>query len=210
MEGPTNLGINLPLSTKPTNANTNSNSLGNNNSVNNNNDGGTINSNDRGEKKSSTSPQKKTNSNDSAVQKKSASMGYTCGDCQTLFSSREVYVSHMRREHGKVSLWLWWPGFAYLSWSLNILLHKGKFWKLISYSLSLSFGRFWRSIHADSVKSPSAPRTVFVDTIVSNIKGCGRYTPVREYSWTHHQMCAPSKSWVPDLFCAEAHHPTLH
>lgn len=101
-------------------------------------------------------------------------------------------------------------GSAYLSWSLNILLHKGKFWKLISYSLSLSFGRFWRSIHADSVKSPSAPRTVFVDTIVSNIKGCGRYTPVREYSWTHHQMCAPSKSWVPDLFCAEAHHPTLH
>lgn len=114
MEGPTNLGINLPLSTKPTNANTNSNSLGNNNSVNNNNDGGTINSNDRGEKKSSTSPQKKTNSNDSAVQKKSASMGYTCGDCQTLFSSREVYVSHMRREHGKVSLWLWWPGFCLL------------------------------------------------------------------------------------------------
>ncbi|XP_008336320.3 zinc finger protein 532-like [Cynoglossus semilaevis] len=104
VEAPTNLGINLPLSTKPTNANTNSNSLGNNNSVNNNNDGGTINSNDRGEKKSSTSPQKKTNSNDSAVQKKSASMGYTCGDCQTLFSSREVYVSHMRREHGKVSL----------------------------------------------------------------------------------------------------------
>ncbi|KAL7376382.1 hypothetical protein ABVT39_006833 [Epinephelus coioides] len=100
IEGPPNLGINLPLSTKPTNSNsTNSNSPSNNN---NNKDGGNINSQDKIEKKPSPSPLKKTNSSGSADIKNPASSGYTCGDCSTLFSSREVFVAHMRREHGKI------------------------------------------------------------------------------------------------------------
>lgn len=101
IEGPPNLGINLPLSTKPTNSNsTNSNSPSNNN--NNKDIGGNINGQDKIEKKPSPSPLKKTNSSGSADIKNPASSGYTCGDCSTLFSSREVFVAHMRREHGKV------------------------------------------------------------------------------------------------------------
>ncbi|XP_022618578.1 zinc finger protein 532 [Seriola dumerili] len=99
IEGPPNLGINLPLSTKPTNSsNTNSNSPSNNN----NKDGGNVNSQDKGEKKSPPSPLKKTNTNCSADLKNPPSSGYTCGDCNTLFSSKEVFVAHMRREHGKI------------------------------------------------------------------------------------------------------------
>ncbi|XP_073334181.1 zinc finger protein 532 [Pagrus major] len=94
IEGPPNLGINLPLSTKPTN----SNSTSNNNSK----DGGNVNGQDKGEKKPSTSPLKKTNSNCSADLKNPPGTGYTCGDCNNLFSSREVFVAHMRREHGKI------------------------------------------------------------------------------------------------------------
>ncbi|XP_070780720.1 zinc finger protein 532 isoform X3 [Enoplosus armatus] len=98
IEGPPNLGINLPLSTKPTNSNsTNSNTPSNNN----NKDGGHANGQDKGEKKPSPSPLKKTN-NVSADLKNPPSSGYTCGDCNTLFSSREVFVAHMRREHGKI------------------------------------------------------------------------------------------------------------
>ncbi|XP_051269019.1 zinc finger protein 532 [Dicentrarchus labrax] len=97
IEGPPNLGINLPLSTKPTNSNSaNSNSLSNNN----NKDGGNVHGQDKGEKK--PSPLKKTNSNCSADLKNPSGSGYTCGDCNNLFSSREVYVAHMRREHGKI------------------------------------------------------------------------------------------------------------
>uniref|UniRef100_A0A4W6C8L1 Zinc finger protein 532 n=1 Tax=Lates calcarifer TaxID=8187 RepID=A0A4W6C8L1_LATCA len=99
IEGPPNLGINLPLSTKPTNSNsTNSNSPSNNN----NKDGGNVNSQDKGEKKPSPSPLKKANSNCSSDLKKPTSSGYTCGECNTLFSSREIFVAHMRREHGKI------------------------------------------------------------------------------------------------------------
>ncbi|XP_041816274.1 zinc finger protein 532 [Chelmon rostratus] len=98
-EGPPNLGINLPLSTKPTNSNsTNSNSAGNNN----NKDGGNVNSHDRGEKKSSPSPLKKANTNCSVDLKNPPSSGYTCVECNNLISSREVFVAHMRREHGKI------------------------------------------------------------------------------------------------------------
>lgn len=101
IEGPPNLGINLPLSTKPTNSNsTNSNSPSNNN----NKDGGNVNSQDKGEKKPSPSPLKKANSNCSSDLKKPTSSGYTCGECNTLFSSREIFVAHMRREHGKVNV----------------------------------------------------------------------------------------------------------
>ncbi|TKS84352.1 Zinc finger protein 532 [Collichthys lucidus] len=94
IEGPPNLGINLPLSTKPTNSNS-TNSPSNNN----NKDGGNVNGQDKGEKKSSPSPLKKTNSVD---QKNPAGSGYTCGNCNNIFSSREVFVAHMRREHGKI------------------------------------------------------------------------------------------------------------
>lgn len=99
IEGPPNLGINLPLSTKPTHSNsTNSNSPVNNNKK----DGGNVTGQDKGEKKSSPSPLKKTKS--SADFKNPPGSGYTCGDCNNLFSSREVFVAHMRREHGKVNV----------------------------------------------------------------------------------------------------------
>uniref|UniRef100_A0A8C2XDE0 Zinc finger protein 532 n=1 Tax=Cyclopterus lumpus TaxID=8103 RepID=A0A8C2XDE0_CYCLU len=96
IEGPPNLGINLPLSTKPTNSNsTNSPSKNNNNK-----DGGSDKGQDKGEKK--PSPLKKAKSNCSVALKNPPSSGYTCGDCSSLFSSREVFVAHMRREHGKI------------------------------------------------------------------------------------------------------------
>lgn len=98
IEGPPNLGINLPLSTKPTNSNS-TNSPSNNN---NNKDGGNVNGQDKAEKKSSPSPLKKTNSVD---HKNPPGSGYTCGNCNNIFSSREVFVAHMRREHGKVNVW---------------------------------------------------------------------------------------------------------
>ncbi|KAI3362235.1 hypothetical protein L3Q82_012559, partial [Scortum barcoo] len=97
VEGPPNLGINLPLSSKPTNSNS-ANSPSNNN----NKDGGNVNGQDKGEKKPSPSPLNKTNSNCSVDNKNPPSSGYTCGECNTLFSSRELYVAHMRREHGKI------------------------------------------------------------------------------------------------------------
>ncbi|XP_034997335.1 zinc finger protein 532 [Hippoglossus stenolepis] len=99
-EGPPNLGINLPLSIKPTNSNNSTNTNGPSN--NNNKDGGNVNRQDKGEKKPSRSPQKKSNSNSSAGLKSPPSSRYTCGDCSTLFSSREVFVAHMRHEHGKI------------------------------------------------------------------------------------------------------------
>lgn len=98
IEGPPNLGINLPLSTKPTNNSTCSNSPSNNSSK----DGGTMNGQDKGEKRSSPSLLKKTNSNCPVEAKNPSSTGYTCADCSTVFSSREVYVAHVRREHGKI------------------------------------------------------------------------------------------------------------
>ncbi|AWP15403.1 putative zinc finger protein 532 [Scophthalmus maximus] len=98
-EGPPNLGINLPLSIKPTNSNsTKSNSP----SSHSNKDGGKVNAQDKGEKKPSPAPRKKTNINCSADLKSPPSSGYTCGDCSSFFSSREVFVAHMRREHGKI------------------------------------------------------------------------------------------------------------
>uniref|UniRef100_A0A1A8S1M1 Zinc finger protein 532 n=1 Tax=Nothobranchius rachovii TaxID=451742 RepID=A0A1A8S1M1_9TELE len=98
IEGPPNLGINLPLSTKATN----SNSTNTNIPLNNNKDGGHVNSQDKGERKPSPSPLKTTNSNCSADLKSPLSSGYTCGECKDSFTSREVYVTHVRREHGKI------------------------------------------------------------------------------------------------------------
>ncbi|XP_054468832.1 zinc finger protein 532 [Anoplopoma fimbria] len=97
IEGPPNLGINLPLSTKPTNSNS-TNSPSNNN----NKDGGNVKGQDKGEKKPSPSTLKKKNISCSVDLKNPPSSGYTCGDCSSLFSSREVFVAHMRREHAKI------------------------------------------------------------------------------------------------------------
>lgn len=88
-EGPPNLGSNLPLSTKLTNSNCISS---------NNKDGGNDSGHDNREKKS-FSPLKKINSE----YKKTSDPGYTCAECNNLFTSREVFVAHMKREHGKVS-----------------------------------------------------------------------------------------------------------
>ncbi|XP_042364971.1 zinc finger protein 532 [Plectropomus leopardus] len=102
IEGPPNLGINLPLSTKPTNSNSTNSSSPSNNNNSNSKDGGNVNGQDKGEKKPSPTPLKKTHSSGSADLKTPPGSGYTCGDCGTLFSSREVFLAHMRREHGKI------------------------------------------------------------------------------------------------------------
>lgn len=85
VEGPPNLGINLPLSTKPTTQNSASHNKEDTKSVN-----GT----EKLEKKSPP-PIKK------AEPKKVASPGWTCWECDRLFTQRDVYISHMRKEHGK-------------------------------------------------------------------------------------------------------------
>ncbi|KAM6227705.1 zinc finger protein 532 isoform 2-T13 [Spheniscus humboldti] len=85
VEGPPNLGINLPLSTKPTTQNSASH---------NKEDTKSINGTEKLEKKS-PSPIKK------AEPKKVANPGWTCWECDRLFTQRDVYISHMRKEHGK-------------------------------------------------------------------------------------------------------------
>ncbi|XP_065511694.1 zinc finger protein 532 isoform X3 [Caloenas nicobarica] len=85
VEGPPNLGINLPLSTKPTTQNSASHNKEDTKSVN-----GT----EKLEKKSA-SPMKK------AEPKKVTNPGWTCWECDRLFTQRDVYISHMRKEHGK-------------------------------------------------------------------------------------------------------------
>ncbi|XP_063997864.1 zinc finger protein 532 isoform X3 [Pogoniulus pusillus] len=85
VEGPPNLGINLPLSTKPTTQNSASH---------NKEDAKSANGTEKLEKKS-PSPVKK------AEPKKVANPGWTCWECDRLFTQRDVYISHMRKEHGK-------------------------------------------------------------------------------------------------------------
>ncbi|KAM6303251.1 zinc finger protein 532 isoform 3-T3 [Podargus strigoides] len=85
VEGPPNLGINLPLSTKPPTQNSASHNKEDTKSVN-----GT----EKLEKKS-PSPIKK------AETKKVTNLGWTCWECDRLFTQRDVYISHMRKEHGK-------------------------------------------------------------------------------------------------------------
>uniref|UniRef100_A0A672SBJ4 Zinc finger protein 532 n=1 Tax=Sinocyclocheilus grahami TaxID=75366 RepID=A0A672SBJ4_SINGR len=94
IEGPPNLGINLPLSSKPTNSmSLNSNSK----------DAVSINSLEKGEKK--PTPPTKKNSNETDLPKKAplstSCPGWTCRECDRLFTQREVFISHMKREHGK-------------------------------------------------------------------------------------------------------------
>ena len=86
IEGPPNLGINLPLSIKPATQNSANHSRE---------DAKSVNGKEKLEKKS-PSPAKK-----STECKKMASLGWTCWECDRLFTQRDVYLSHMRKEHGK-------------------------------------------------------------------------------------------------------------
>ncbi|XP_048662089.1 zinc finger protein 532 isoform X2 [Marmota marmota marmota] len=86
IEGPPNLGINLPLSIKPATQNS---------ANQNKEDTKSMNGKEKSEKKS-PSPVKK-----SMESKKVASPGWTCWECDRLFTQRDVYISHMRKEHGK-------------------------------------------------------------------------------------------------------------
>lgn len=87
IEGPPNLGINLPLSIKPATQNS---------ANQNKEDTRSMNGKEKLEKKS-PSPVKK-----SVEPKKVASPGWTCWECDRLFTQRDVYISHVRKEHGKV------------------------------------------------------------------------------------------------------------
>ncbi|XP_070276486.1 zinc finger protein 532 isoform X4 [Myotis yumanensis] len=86
IEGPPNLGINLPLSIKPATQNS-ANQIKE--------DVRSMNGKEILEKKSS-SPVKK-----SLEPKKVASLGWTCWECDRLFTQRDLYISHVRKEHGK-------------------------------------------------------------------------------------------------------------
>ncbi|NWQ71510.1 ZN532 protein, partial [Neopipo cinnamomea] len=86
VEGPPNLGINLPLSAKPPPQN----SAGHNKE-----DAKPVNGAEKPEKKSPPAVRK-------AEPKKVANPGWTCWECDRLFTQRDVYISHMRKEHGKV------------------------------------------------------------------------------------------------------------
>lgn len=88
IEGPPNLGINLPFSIKPTTPNSANQSKD---------DAKSMNGKEKLEKKS-PSPVKK-----SVEPKKVANPGWTCWECDRLFTQRDVYISHVRKEHGKVS-----------------------------------------------------------------------------------------------------------
>ncbi|XP_051532775.1 zinc finger protein 532 isoform X2 [Myxocyprinus asiaticus] len=94
IEGPPNLGINLPLSSKPTNSMSPSP---------NNKEGGSVNSLEKGEKKPSPPTKKNTNGTDipKKIQSSTSCPGWTCRECDRLFTQREVFISHMKREHGK-------------------------------------------------------------------------------------------------------------
>ncbi|XP_014309911.1 zinc finger protein 532 isoform X5 [Myotis lucifugus] len=89
IEGPPNLGINLPLSIKPATQNS-ANQIKE--------DVRSMNGKEILEKKSS-SPVKK-----SLEPKKVASLGWTCWECDRLFTQRDLYISHVRKEHGKITL----------------------------------------------------------------------------------------------------------
>ncbi|XP_032742082.1 zinc finger protein 532 isoform X3 [Rattus rattus] len=86
IEGPPNLGINLPLSSKPATQNSANHSRE---------DAKSMNGKEKLEKKSPSPAKKSTES------KKMASLGWTCWECDRLFTQRDVYLSHMRKEHGK-------------------------------------------------------------------------------------------------------------
>ncbi|XP_045430772.1 zinc finger protein 532 isoform X4 [Pipistrellus kuhlii] len=86
IEGPPNLGINLPLSIKPTTQNS-ANQIKE--------DVRSMNGKEKLENKS-PSPVKKP-----MDPKKMAILGWTCWECDRLFTQRDLYISHVRKEHGK-------------------------------------------------------------------------------------------------------------
>ncbi|XP_041091819.1 zinc finger protein 532-like isoform X2 [Polyodon spathula] len=90
VEGPPNLGINLPLTIKPTNPISTSQI---------NKDVSPVNGTEKADKKP-LAPLKKTATIPTSP-KKANNPGWMCWECDRLFTQREVYISHMRREHGK-------------------------------------------------------------------------------------------------------------
>ncbi|CAH2296562.1 zinc finger 532 [Pelobates cultripes] len=86
-EGPPKFGLNLPLSMKPTTQNSSSPV---------NEELKPVNGAEKPEKKNAN-PEKKTGS----YRKKATKPGWTCWDCDQLFNQRELYISHMKKEHGK-------------------------------------------------------------------------------------------------------------
>ncbi|XP_056400359.1 zinc finger protein 532 [Hyla sarda] len=87
VEGPPKVGATLPLSTKPTTQNSNSPIKE---------EAKPVNGAEKPEKKT-VIPEKKT----TQIVKKNAKPGWTCWDCEELFNQRDVYISHMRKDHGK-------------------------------------------------------------------------------------------------------------
>lgn len=65
---------------------------------------GSLNGVEKGEKKPGSPLKKSTNGAESP--KKPPNQGWTCRDCTRLFTQREVYIAHMKREHGKVGVLL--------------------------------------------------------------------------------------------------------
>lgn len=63
---------------------------------------------------------RKTNIKCTTDMKSPLSQDYTCGECKSLFNSRELFLTHMRREHGKVKVWLWFHKTTYISAPLTI------------------------------------------------------------------------------------------
>ncbi|XP_061783323.1 zinc finger protein 532 [Nerophis lumbriciformis] len=98
IEGPPNLGINLPLSAKPTNSNSTINN-GPTNDNNNNKDGQNTNGQNKGMKKTAPLSPKKDSKNRLG---KDTSSDYTCAECNSVFTGREVFLNHMKKEHGKI------------------------------------------------------------------------------------------------------------
>lgn len=92
IESPTNGNTVFPLGKKSANSNSPCTSTSHSNK-----DSGNENFLDRPEKKPALN---KTNSPKEA--KSTQSTGYTCPKCNTVFGTRETYVGHMRREHGKI------------------------------------------------------------------------------------------------------------
>ncbi|KAM9331354.1 zinc finger protein 532 [Gastrophryne carolinensis] len=87
IDGPPKIGTTLPLSTKPTNQNSTSPSKE---------ETKPVNGVEKPEKKA-TVPEKSA----SQLIKKSLNTGWTCWECEENFNQRELYISHMRKEHGK-------------------------------------------------------------------------------------------------------------
>ncbi|XP_075443448.1 zinc finger protein 532 isoform X2 [Ascaphus truei] len=85
VEGPPNLGVNLPLSTKPTIQNLTSKE-----------ESKPVNGTDKLEK-TSVVPDKKAGQ----LVKETTIPGWTCWDCDQLFTQRDVYITHMKKEHGQ-------------------------------------------------------------------------------------------------------------